>query len=118
MAFLPNGEILVTERPGRLRVIRAGKLVEAPVSGVPDVVARGQGGLLDVALHPNFATNRLVYLSFSKPVGNGAATTGVVRGTFDGAKLSNVQEICRRHQGGAGTARDWRSTSRVFSSRW
>ena len=93
MAFLPNGEILVTERPGRLRVIRAGKLVEAPVSGVPDVVARGQGGLLDVALHPNFATNRLVYLSFSKPVGNGAATTGVVRGTFDGAKLSNVQEI-------------------------
>jgi glucose/arabinose dehydrogenase len=94
MAFLPNGDMLVTERPGRLRIVRGGKLVETPVGGVPAVVARGQGGLLDVALHPQFATNRLVYLSFSKPVdASGAATTAVVRGRFENDQLTNVQEI-------------------------
>ena len=65
MAFLPGGDMLVTERPGRLRIVRGGKLLAEPVAGVPQVVALGQGGLFDVVLHPNFASNRLIYLSFS-----------------------------------------------------
>ncbi len=93
MAFLPGGDMLVTERPGRLRLIRGGKLLPTPVEGVPAVVVRGQGGLLDVALHPNFATNKLVYLTFSKPMDGSAATTAVVRGTWANDKLTNVQEI-------------------------
>ncbi len=93
MAFLPGGDILVTERPGRLRIIRGGKLLPTPVEGVPAVVVRGQGGLLDVALHPNFSANKLVYLTFSKPLEGSAATTAVVRGTWANDKLTNVQEI-------------------------
>ena len=93
MAFLPGGDMLVTERPGRLRVVRAGKLLSAPVTGVPEVVYRGQGGLLDVVAHPNFAANKLIYLSFSKPTGGGAATTAVVRGRFENNALVDVKEI-------------------------
>ena len=94
MAFLPGGDMLITERPGRLRVVRKGKLLEAPVTGVPAVVARGQGGLLDVVPHPNFATNRLIYLSFAKPMGDSAATTtAVVRGRFENDALTGVEEI-------------------------
>ncbi|MFN8902561.1 MAG: PQQ-dependent sugar dehydrogenase, partial [Lysobacteraceae bacterium] len=65
LAFLPDGSALVTERPGRLRVIRDGMLQPEPVAGVPAVFAQNQGGLLDVALHPGFADNRLVYLTYS-----------------------------------------------------
>ena len=94
MAFLPNGDMLVTERPGRLRLVRNGVLQPEPIGGVPEVHARGQGGLLDVVLHPGFAQNRLVYLSFSKPNVQGAqSTTAVVRGRLDGNRLTNVQEI-------------------------
>lgn len=94
MAFLPGGDMLVTERPGRLRLIRNGHLLPAPVSGVPAVVARGQGGLLDVVLHPDFATNRLVYLSYSKPVNDsGAATTAVARGRLENDQLTGVTDI-------------------------
>lgn len=92
IAFLPGGDILVTERPGRLRLIRGGALVPEPVAGVPEVWARGQGGLLDVALHPDFARNRLVYLSYSKP-GPKGATTAVVRGRLEGHRLTGVEEI-------------------------
>lgn len=93
MAFLPGGDILVTERAGRLRIVRNGKLLESPVAGVPAVWARGQGGLLDVVPHPDYATNKLVYLSYSKPIDGGAATTAVVRGRFEGDKLSDVKEV-------------------------
>ncbi len=94
MAFLPNGDMLVTERPGRLRVVRGGTLDPEPVAGVPEVRAQGQGGLLDVALHPDFASNNLVYLSYSKPRNEGEeATTAVARGVFDGRALTNVEEI-------------------------
>jgi glucose/arabinose dehydrogenase len=94
MAFLPGGDILVTERPGRLRIIRGGTLREQPVEGVPAVVARGQGGLLDIALHPDFARNRLVYLSYSKPVGeNNAATTAVWRAKFENDRLTDGRDI-------------------------
>jgi len=93
MAFLPGGDMLVTERAGRLRIVRNGKLLDAPVAGVPAVWARGQGGLLDVVPHPDFATNKLIYLSYSKPIDGGAATTAVVRGRFEGDKLTDVKEV-------------------------
>ena len=65
MAFLPDGDMLITERPGRLRILRDGVLDPAPLEGVPEVYASGQGGLLDVALDPDFASNRLIYLSYA-----------------------------------------------------
>jgi glucose/arabinose dehydrogenase len=67
LAFLPDGNMLVTERAGRLRVIRNGTLLPEPVAGVPDVYAAGWTGLLEVLLHPKFSENRFVYLSYSKP---------------------------------------------------
>jgi glucose/arabinose dehydrogenase len=92
--WLPSGDMLVTERPGRLRLVRNGELQPEPIAGVPEVRYLGQGGLLDVVLHPEFETNRLVYLSFSKPNADGSqGTTAVVRGEFDGTRLNNVQEI-------------------------
>jgi glucose/arabinose dehydrogenase len=92
MAFLPGGDMLVTERPGRLRIVRNGMLVAEPVAGVPEVFARGQGGLLDVVPHPDFASNRLIYLSYSKPLAEGA-TTAIVRGRFENDRLDGVEEI-------------------------
>ncbi len=91
LAFLPNGDLLVTERPGRLRIVSNGQLSE-PISGVPEVFARQQGGLLDVALHPNFEQNRLVYLSYAKGT-NESATTAIARGRLEGSALVDVQEI-------------------------
>lgn len=94
MAFLPSGEMLVTEKGGRLRVVRQGKLLPTPVAGVPEVVSRGQGGLLDVVLHPNFAQNRWVYLSYSKPTGDSAAaTTAVLRARWENDRLTSPEQI-------------------------
>src|ERR687896_239699 len=67
LAFLPDGRILVTERPGRLRIVERNGTLSEPLGGVPEVLAEGQGGLLDVAVDPRFAENQLVYLSFSEP---------------------------------------------------
>ena len=92
LAFLPDGRMLVTERPGRLRIVGVDGALSKPVSGVPRVQARGQGGLLDVALHPEFAENGLVYLSFSEP-GSGGAGTSVARGRLEGETLSEVRVI-------------------------
>ena len=69
IAFLPGGDTLITERPGRLRIVRNGKLLPNAVEGVPSVVHSSQGGLLEVAPHPNFAANRLLYLTYSKKIG-------------------------------------------------
>src|SRR5688572_13139298 len=94
MAFLPNGDMLVTERPGRLRIVRNGKLLPEPVAGVPTVRRGGQGGLLDVVLHPSFATNRLVYLSYAKASADTMeGTTAVARAKFENDRLTDVQEI-------------------------
>lgn len=94
MAWLPNGDMLVTERPGRLRIVRGGKLLPDAVPGVPAVRVVGQGGLQDVALHPSFTQNHLVYLSFAKPSADGMqGTTTVVRGRFENDKLGDVQQI-------------------------
>jgi glucose/arabinose dehydrogenase len=94
MAFLPNGDMLVTERPGRLRIVRGGKLLPEPVAGLPRIRTGGQGGLLDVVLHPGFSSNRLVYLSYAKPNADSSeGTTAVIRGRFENDRLTNVEEI-------------------------
>ena len=95
LAFLPDGRMLVTERPGRLRIVASDGTLSAPIAGVPRVQARGQGGLLDVALHPRFAENRLVYLSFAEP-GSGGASTAVARGRLEGERLHEVEVIFRQ----------------------
>lgn len=95
LAFLPDGRKLVTERPGRLRIVAKDGTLSAPIAGVPRVQARGQGGLLDVALHPRFAENRLVYLSFAEP-GSGGASTAVARGRLEGERLHEVEVIFRQ----------------------
>ncbi|HWS73500.1 MAG TPA: PQQ-dependent sugar dehydrogenase, partial [Quisquiliibacterium sp.] len=94
LAFLPDGSMLVTERPGRLRRVSPDGRVSAPISGVPAVHANGQGGLLDVALGPGFAQDRGVFLSFAQPTRNGARTA-VARGTLsaDGGALRDVSVI-------------------------
>jgi glucose/arabinose dehydrogenase len=95
LAFLPDGKMLVTERPGRLRVVSATGNKSEPVAGLPAVDARGQGGLLDVTLDPKFAANKLVYWSYAEPR-QGGNNTAVARGTFvDGTapRLDNVQVI-------------------------
>ena len=94
IAFLPGGDLLVTERPGRLRIVRDGHLLETPVPGVPEVVAQGQGGLLDVVLHPDFAGNRFVYLSYSKPRADGdGATTAIGRGRLENDRLVGFEDL-------------------------
>ena len=103
IAFLPEGDILVTERPGRLRVIRNGQLLEDPVEGLPEVYARGQGGLLDVVPHPEFESNRLLYFSYSKPLAEeGQSTTAIIRGRFVDDELTDVEEIFVANSRGRG----------------
>ena len=92
MAFLPDGSILVTERVGRLRIIRGGSLLPQAIAGVPAVHTGSQAGLFDVVLHPNFATNNIVYLTYAS--GTSAANgTQVARATFDGSALQGLQVI-------------------------
>ncbi|MGD8339675.1 MAG: PQQ-dependent sugar dehydrogenase [Gammaproteobacteria bacterium] len=93
MQFLPDGDILITERPGRLRVLRDGVLDPEPVTGVPEVRRTVLGGLLDVLLHPDFERNRTLYLSYAKSVDDGFSTTAVARAVFDGSRLNEVEEI-------------------------
>jgi glucose/arabinose dehydrogenase len=93
VAFLPDGAMLVTERPGRLRVVRNGALDPQPVLGTPAVWATGQGGLLEILPHPNFAENRWLYLTYSKPCDQGGATTALLRGRFDGKALLDAKDL-------------------------
>jgi glucose/arabinose dehydrogenase len=95
IAALPGGGYLVTERPGRLRAVSAGGEVGPPVAGVPEVLAERQGGLLDVALDRDFGSNRVVYLSYSKPLPGGLSATAVARGVLsnDLASLTDVRDI-------------------------
>ncbi len=105
IAFLPDGDMLVTERPGRLRIIRDGVLLPDSVPGVPEVHAEGQGGLFDVLPHPEFTSNRLLYLAYAHP-NSGGSTTRVVRARFENDQLSGLEEIFlavsqgRGHYGG------------------
>jgi glucose/arabinose dehydrogenase len=93
LAFLPDGSMLVTERAGRLRVIRNGVLDPTPISGVPAVRAAVLGGLLDVALHPKFAENGLLYLAYSKAREDNLTTTALARGRLSGMALTDVKDI-------------------------
>lgn len=93
IAFLPDEGMLITERPGRLRVVRGGVLDPHPISGVPEVRTDGNGGLMDVALHPGFADNGLVYLTYTKPVGNGWGAPALARGRLEGGALVDVRDL-------------------------
>lgn len=97
LASLPDGRMLVTERAGRLRAVSEKGQLSEPISGVPEVLAKGQGGLLDVALDPDFSANRLVYLSYAEP-GEGGASTAVARGRLNEAAtaLEDVEVIFRQ----------------------
>jgi glucose/arabinose dehydrogenase len=96
LAFLPDGRILVTERPGQLRIVDRNGTLSEPIAGVPAVLARGQGGLLDVAIDPRFADNRLVYLSYAEPGDGGTSGTAVARGQLGDGRLENVRVIYRQ----------------------
>jgi glucose/arabinose dehydrogenase len=95
MAFLDDGRLLVTERPGRLRYITDDGALSAPIQGVPEVFASGQGGLLDVALDPEFKDNQLVYLSYAEADKDGASTA-VGRGRLAGSRLEGFEVIFRQ----------------------
>ena len=102
MVWLPDGSMLVTERPGRLRVIRNGVLDPTPISGVPEVLAVRQGGLLDISLHPQFEENRWVYFTYAYGSAN-ANQTRVARAQFDGTRLTEwtvIFEVDRTKEDG------------------
>jgi glucose/arabinose dehydrogenase len=105
LAFLPDGSMLVTERPGRLRILRNGQLDPTPIAGVPEVQAMGLNGLMDVAIHPQFAENRLVYLTYSKPMGENRSTAALARGRLEGPALRDVQELFAAQPNASGTTR-------------
>jgi aldose sugar dehydrogenase len=99
VAFLPDGRMLVTERPGRLRIISNGKLDPQPIGGLPEVTPHGQGGLHDVVLHPQFAANSLVYLAYAARGADGVGTE-LARGELKGNRLENLRVIFRQHPKG------------------
>lgn len=92
IAWLPDGSALITERPGRLRLLRNGGLVSEPIAGLPPILSHGQGGLLDVVLHPDFERNRLVYVTFATGTPD-ANRTALARGRLDGDRLRDVDVI-------------------------
>ena len=103
LAFLPDGRMLVTERPGQMRIVGSDGSVSAPIAGVPEVHARGQGGLLDVAISPNFADDRLIVFSYAEPTAGGARTA-VARARLDaeGLQLEDVRRIFAQNEDPSG----------------
>lgn len=93
-AFVPGGDILITEKSGRLRLVKEGRLLPEPIAGVPEVAVVGQGGLLDVALDPAFKDNRYIYLSYAA-AGEGGYGTEVARGRLEANRLEDVDVIFR-----------------------
>ncbi|MCJ8142416.1 PQQ-dependent sugar dehydrogenase [Ancylobacter sp. A5.8] len=106
LAFLPDGRMLVTERPGRLRIVSRSGTVSAPVPGLPAVYARGQGGLLDIALAPDFTSSRVLYFSYAEPR-EGASGTSVARARLvesgGSARIENVEVIFRQSPAATGS---------------
>lgn len=92
MAWLPDGRMLITEKAGEILVYRNGKFTGEKISGVPQVYAEGQGGLLDIKLHPDYAKNNWIYISYSKPV-KGGATTTIMRFKLNGNNITDKQEL-------------------------
>jgi glucose/arabinose dehydrogenase len=109
LAWLPNGDLLITERPGRLRVFRNGALEPEPVAGVPEVRITVLGGLLEVLPHPSFAQNRTLYLTYAKGGEGTLATTALARARLDGNALKDVEEIF--------VAENWSSSPTNFGGR-
>ena len=115
MVFTPEGDLLVTERPGRLRIIRDDVLIDDPVEGLPEILAIGQGampqdgreqaGMRGLILHPDFAENRLLYLSYTKPGPDSLGNIAVVRGRFENDRLSDVEELFHADAFGNGSNR-------------
>ena len=93
LVFLPDRSMLITEREGRVRVFRDGLLDPKPIGGVPKVLAQSRTGLMDIALHPRFAENQLVYLSYTKPDSKRFMTTALARGRWDGKNLVETRDI-------------------------
>jgi len=96
LAFLPDGRLLITERPGRLRYVTMKGEVSEPIAGVPTVFAQGQGGLLDVALDPDFGANSTIYFSFAEPGEGDLNGTAVARAKLEGGKLTDLKVIFRQ----------------------
>jgi aldose sugar dehydrogenase len=105
MAFLPDGGMLVTERGGQVRLIRNGVLDPQPVGAPANILARGLNGLMDIALHPKFADNRYVYLTYSKPSGDNRFTLALARGVWDGKALTDIQDLFVAGEGSGESAR-------------
>src|SRR6478609_10023059 len=95
MAFLPDGGILITERPGRLRIVRNGVLQPAAIAGTPAVRAQGLVGLMEIALHPKFAENKLIYFTYNKPASDGSNSAVITlgRGRWDGTAITGFQDL-------------------------
>jgi glucose/arabinose dehydrogenase len=93
LAFLPDGNILVTEKDGRLRIIRNGALDPKPIAGVPAVRVQGRSGLMEVILHPQFAANRFVYFTYLKPVGDKQSALTLARGRFTGSAIVEATDL-------------------------
>ena len=102
MAWLPDGSMLISEKPGRLRLLKNGVLEPTPIAGVPEVMSSGQGGLMDVSLHPKFAENRFVYLTYSAGTAD-ANQTRIARARFDGKALQDLRVIFEVSQIKSGT---------------
>ena len=105
MAWLPNGDMLITEKPGRLRLVRNGQLLPEAIPGTPEVLYKGQGGLFEVVPHPNFSDNQWVYLTFAKPNANeidDGSTTAIARGRLEDDRLTNVVELFAAQASGFG----------------
>lgn len=105
MAWLPNGDMLITEKPGRLRMVRDGQLLPEAIPGTPEVLYKGQGGLFEVVPHPDFNENQWVYLTFAKPNANevdDGSTTAIARGRLQGDRLTNVVELFAAQASGFG----------------
>ena len=106
MAFLPDGSILITERPGRLRIVRNGVLDPNPIAGLPEVRAQGLAGLMDLALHPRFSENQWIYFTYHKPAGAAGApgnNGGIItlgRGRWNGSALTDVRDLFSAIQNG------------------
>jgi glucose/arabinose dehydrogenase len=109
MAWLPNGAMLLTERAGRLRVLRGGKLDPEPIAGTPEVKITALGGLLEVLPHPQFAENNLIYLSYSKGGDGNLSTTAIARGRLEGKEIKDLRDIF--------VAKNWSNSPTNFGGR-
>jgi glucose/arabinose dehydrogenase len=110
LAFLPDGRMLVTERPGRLRYVTREGALSDPITGLPEVYAEGQGGLLDVILDPAFEKNSTIYISYAEPAAGDTNGTAVARARLDGGRLTDLKVIFRQQPKSRAriiSARDW-----------